>query len=348
MIKKSNMCLVEAKDRRKNNKSILLKRRKGDDRSPIAVLLDNLYSKYKDCQEGELASYIPELSKVEADSFAISLVTTNGETHTVGNNDQTFSILSCSKPFVYGLALEQHGKDAVQERVGVEPTGDRFDSIIKLDASNRPHNPMINAGAIVVADMIKGEHVSERLEHVYNMFARYMGREPSIDMAVFTSSKKAGHRNRALAHLLLGVEELDRSIDDILDLYFQQCAIRVSSADLALMGATLANKGINPVTKTQAIAAEYTRNILSIMLTCGLYDYSGEWVYDVGLPAKTGVSGGTLVVIPGVGGLGIYSPRLDPYGNSVRGIKVCEDLSQELGIHIFDADFNSLNKKALY
>jgi len=301
---------VNDPDRRsKASESGLLKRRKGDERSPITVVLENLYDKYKDNHDGELANYIPELEKVDPNSFSISLATLDGKVHHVGTKDEEFTIMSCSKPFVYGMALQEHGAEAVQERVGVEPTGDSFDSIIKLDSSNRPHNAMINAGAIVIADMIRGDSPQDRLEKFYQCFESFIGHET-------------------------------------LDLYVQQCAMKITTQDLALMGATLANKGKNPKTGIQAISPEYTRNVLSVMLTCGLYDYSGEWVYDVGLPAKTGVSGGTVVAIPGVGGLAIHSPRLDTFGNSVRGIKVCEDMSQELGLHIFDAEFNSLNKKA--
>ena len=338
---------VNDPDRRsKASESGLLKRRKGDERSPITVVLENLYDKYKDNHDGELANYIPELEKVDPNSFSISLATLDGKVHHVGTKDEEFTIMSCSKPFVYGMALQEHGAEAVQERVGVEPTGDSFDSIIKLDSSNRPHNAMINAGAIVIADMIRGDSPQDRLEKFYQCFESFIGRKPSIDHDIFNSAKHAGHRNRALAHLLLGVNELNSNVDETLDLYVQQCAMKITTQDLALMGATLANKGKNPKTGIQAISPEYTRNVLSVMLTCGLYDYSGEWVYDVGLPAKTGVSGGTVVAIPGVGGLAIHSPRLDTFGNSVRGIKVCEDMSQELGLHIFDAEFNSLNKKA--
>ncbi|MDB2683028.1 glutaminase A [Alphaproteobacteria bacterium] len=324
-----------------------IKRRKGEIKSPIAEAIGTLYNKYKDCKEGEVATYIPKLADVDHDAFSISLTTINGQRYSVGDKDIEFSMMSCAKPVVYGIALEEYGTEDVQERVGVEPTGDRFDSIIKLDSSNRPHNAMINAGAIVISDMIKGPTPEERLKNILDTFEGYTGRKHDIDMDMFTSSKKAGHRNRALGHLLLGVDELNRNVDDTLDLYCQQCAINVTSQDLALIGATLANKGKNPRTDVQALQAEHTRSVLSVMLTCGLYDYSGEWVYDVGLPAKTSVSGGTLVAIPGVGGLGIHSPRLDKFGNSIRGLKVCEDLSQDLGLHIFDADYNSLNKKAL-
>lgn len=311
--------------------------------SSITKEIERLYNKYKDNMDGHIPNYYPELGKADPKAFAIALTTTEGKRFTIGDHDTTFTTMSCSKPFVYGLALDQYDSKTVQSRVGVEPTGDAFNSIIELNASNRPHNPMTNAGAIVTADMIRGQTPADRFEAIQNMFAKYIGHKPNIDMTMFMSAKKFGHRNRAIAHLLLGLDELNKNVGEALDLYFQQCSLSITCTDLSLMGATLANKGLNPITGERAIKAEHIRRVLSIMLTCGLYDYSGEWVYDVGLPAKTGVSGGTLVVIPGIGGLAIYSPLIDKFGNSVRGINVCEELSKELKLHIFDRDFDTFS-----
>jgi glutaminase len=168
------------------------------------------------------------------------------------------------------------------------------------------------------------------------MFQRYVGHPVSVDMAVFTSERATGHRNRAIAHLMLNFGMIDARVDEALDLYFKQCSVLVTCRDLAMMGATLANQGVNPLTGERAIAAEYVRDVLSVMYTCGMYDYAGEWAYRVGLPAKSGVGGGILAVVPGQAGIGVFSPRLDVHGNSVRGIRVCEDLSERFGLHIFD------------
>jgi glutaminase len=170
------------------------------------------------------------------------------------------------------------------------------------------------------------------------MFRRYTGREMFVDMAVFTSERTTGHRNRAIAHLMLNFDMVDANIDDILDLYFKQCSVLVNCRDLAVMGATLANNGVNPLTGETALDSQYVKDVLSVMYTCGMYDYSGEWAYRVGLPAKSGVGGGIVAVVPRKLGIGVFSPLLDPRGNSVRGVKVCEDLSLHFGLHAFDLD----------
>jgi glutaminase len=239
---------------------------------------------------------------------------------------------------MYGLALEDLGREKTLTRVGVEPTGDPFNSIIKLDQdSHRPHNPMVNAGAIATAGLIQGKDLPERVSRMLDVFERYCGQRPEVDIAVYTSEKSTGHRNRALAHLMRNFDMIDERIDDILDLYFQQCSLLVSAQDLAMMGATLANGGVNPLSGAQALQPEYIQDVLSVMYTCGMYDYAGQWAYDVGLPAKSGVGGGICVVVPGVMGIGLFSPRLDAKGNSVRGVKACETMSRDLGLHVLGA-----------
>lgn len=195
---------------------------------------------------------------------------------------------------------------------------------------------MVNAGAIATTSLIKGYGATDRLNRMLEMFQRYMGHDIFVDISVFMSERTTGHRNRAMAHLMLNFGMIDPKIDEALDLYFQQCSVMVNCHDLALMAATLANKGINPITKEQAVKTCYIKDILSVMYTCGMYNFAGEWVYKVGLPAKSGVSGGIIVVVPNQGGIGVFSPLLDGNGNSVRGIKVCEELSQELKLHLFE------------
>ncbi len=304
--------------------------------APFLAVLNELYSKYKSQREGTLANYIPELAKVNPELFSICIVTVDGQTYQVGDYQQQFTIQSISKVFAYGLALEDHGRDYVLTRVGVEPTGDAFNAIILDEKSKRPYNPMVNAGAIATTSLIKGSGATERLNRVLDMFRKYTGRDALVDISVFTSERSTGHRNRAIAHLMLNFGMIDQNIEEVLDLYFQQCAVIVNCQDLAMMAATLANKGINPVTGEQAVDSRHVKDILSVMYTCGMYNFSGEWAYTVGIPAKSGVCGGIIAVAPDKMGIGVFSPLLDMRGNSVRGVKVCEELSRRLGLHLFD------------
>jgi len=312
-------------------------------RSPVLEnLLSELYDKYKSLMHGRLANYIPELAKADPNWFGICVVTVDGQVYEVGDYEQLFTIQSISKAFVYGLALEEHGRDYVLTKVGVEPTGDAFNSIIQLEeSSKRPYNPMVNAGAIATTSLIKGSSPSERLNRLLGMFERYVGHNLFIDMPVFLSERTTGHRNRAMAHLMLNFGMIDEKIDEALDLYFQQCSVMVNCRDLATMAATLANCGINPVTQQRAVQGRYIRDILTVMYTCGMYNVAGQWAYKVGLPAKSGVSGGIIVVVPQKMGIAVFSPPLDSHGSSVRGMRVCEDLSERIGLHMFDLQMDS-------
>lgn len=304
--------------------------------SPLLSVLQELHLKYQHLQEGKLANYIPELAKVNPELFSICVMTIDGQIFAVGDSQHLFTIQSISKVFVYGMALEEHGRDDVLSKVGVEPTGDAFNSIVLDEISKRPYNPMVNAGAIATTSLIKGCGPTERLNRMLDMFRRYIGHDIFIDISVFMSERTTGHRNRAMAHLMLNFGMIDQKIEEVLDLYFQQCALMVNCQDLAVMAATLANNGVNPVTGEQAVKSDYVRDILSVMYTCGMYNFAGEWAYKVGLPAKSGVSGGLIVVVPNKMGIAVFSPLLDERGNSVRGVKVCEELSQKYGLHIFD------------
>jgi glutaminase len=304
--------------------------------SPLRAFLRELHERYAPLTDGKVADYIPELGLANPSWFGIAVVTTNGLTFEYGDIEQAFTIQSMSKPLVYGMALEEHGRDHVLGRVGVEPTGDAFNSIIKLDEhSKRPHNPMVNAGAIATASLIDGTGPAERLKRLLATMGRYLGHEPQLDMAVFTSERATGHRNRAIAHLMLNFGMIDERVDEALDLYFQQCSILVTCRDVAQIAATLANGGVNPLTRVRAIEAGCVQDVLSVMYTCGMYDFAGEWAYTVGLPAKSGVGGGIMAVVPGQGGIGVFSPPLDARGNSVRGIRVCTDLSRRFNLHMF-------------
>lgn len=304
--------------------------------SPLQAFLNELQTKYKPLKDGAVANYIPELAKVDPEAFGICVVTVDGQVFEAGDTSKLFTIQSASKPFVHGLTLEDCGRDFVLSRVGVEPTGDAFNAIILDEQSGRPYNPMVNAGAIATAGLVKGDNPTDKLNRVLDMFRRYTGREVHVDMSVYTSERTTGHRNRAIAHLMLNFGMVNDNLDEMLDLYFKQCSVMVNCRDLGIMGATLANNGINPITNECALDSEYIKDVLSVMYTCGMYDYSGEWAYRVGLPAKSGVGGGIVAVVPKLLGIGVFSPRLDPRGNSVRGVKVCEELSSHFGLHSFD------------
>lgn len=304
--------------------------------SPIQTYLEELYARYKPLRDGAVASYIPELAKADPNWFSICIVTIDGQVYKVGDYAQEFTIQSASKPFLYGLALEDHGREHVLTKVGVEPTGDAFNAIVLDEKSNRPYNPMVNAGAIAIANLIKGVDPADRLNRVLGLFRRYTGRSIHMDASVFVSERVTGHRNRAIAHLMRNFNMIEGNIDDTLDLYFQQCSLLVNCHDLAVMGATLANNGVNPLTGERAVAAECVKDILSVMYTCGMYDSSGEWTYRIGLPAKSGVGGGIIAIAPRHLGIGVFSPPLDDHGHSVRGVKVCTEISQFFGLHTFD------------
>ena len=301
--------------------------------SPIQSYLERLHRKHSTVEEGTVATYIPELAKADPSWFGICLATTDGKTYEVGDTRQSFTIQSISKPFTYGLALEDRGRDTVLDKIGVEPTGEAFNSISLQPGSGRPLNPMINAGAIAAASLVAGHSPEDRFHRILSVFSLFAGRALTLDHAVYESERDTGHRNRAIGHMLRNFDILTDHPDDPLDLYFRQCSIAVDCRDLALMAATLANGGVHPVTGERAVRQEFVDSMLSVMTTCGMYDYAGEWVYWVGLPAKSGVAGGVLAVLPGQLGIGVFSPRLDARGNSVRGVAVCKDLSHDFNLH---------------
>lgn len=284
-------------------------------------------------RDGAVADYIPELASVPADEFALCIATTDGFVYESGSARTEFTIQSISKPFTYGLALADNGPAAVAAKVDVEPSGEPFNEISLDPVTERPRNPMINAGAITSAALIHGADVAERFERIRRCYSRYAGRELTMNDAVYLSEAKTGHRNRAIGHMLRSFGIVTGNPDDAVDLYFRQCSIDVTCRDLALMAATMANNGINPVTHERALATEQIERVLSVMTTCGMYDAAGDWVARVGLPAKSGVGGGVLAVLPGQIGIAVYSPRLDVHGNSVRGVQACSELSKRLELH---------------
>jgi glutaminase len=303
---------------------------------PLDELLTGLYQRLLERRDGEIATYIPELSRAHPDAFGLAVATLDGYVYEVGDQE-AFTIQSVSKPFAYALALADHGVDAVLASVGVEPTGDPFNMISLDEGTNRPYNPMVNAGAIVTTSLVRGATRQEQFDRVLAGLSAFAGRELSVDKSVFESERATGDRNRAIAYLARTVGLLAPDVDDVLDVYFKQCAVLVTPRDLSIMAATLSGGGINPFTGVQVVSPEIVSRVLSVMTSCGMYDYAGEWLYRVGLPAKSGVSGGISAVLPGQLGIGVRSPLLDPRGNSVRGIAACEELSEHFGLHMLHA-----------
>ena len=299
-------------------------------------ILSDLVKKYSLNTTGDTASYIPELSKVNHDLFGLAVVTNTGEVFQAGDSSVKFTIQSASKPFIYGMALEEHGREFIRSRIGVEPSGEAFNSIVELEKhTHRPYNPMINSGAIAVSSFIQDKNGEKRLDRVLKVFSKYAGHNILIDEAVFDSEKKTAHRNRSIAHLLRHFEIIGDDIEASLDLYFKQCSILFDTKDLAFMAATLANGGIQPRTQERVIKSEFIPDILSLMFTCGMYDSAGEWAYTVGLPAKSGVSGCLLAVVPGHLGIAAYSPLVDKQGHSVRSMLAIKELVSYYKLNIF-------------
>jgi glutaminase len=302
----------------------------------LQEIIEVTYDKYKNVHEGELATYIPELSKADPDDFAICLATVDGQVFSVGDWNREFTMQSVCKPFAYQMALEKLGRERTLSHVGVEPSGDAFNSIELDPRTMRPFNPMVNAGAIAVASLIKQDSQPSGVRTFVEKMGRAAGRRLEIDSAVLASELTTGNRNRAIAYLMLNFGGIDEDVNHTLHQYFSQCSLLVSCRDLAIMAATLANMGTNPVTREPVFNFEFIKDVLAVMFTCGLYDHAGEWAYSVGLPAKSGVGGGLLAVVNRQLGIAVYSPRLDAKGNSVRGILVCRELASRLGLHAFE------------
>jgi glutaminase len=308
--------------------------------SPFRNYLNELYENYQSLYDGFIADYIPELASANPNWFGICVATVDGKVFEVGNCHQLFTIQSISKALTYGLALEDNGREYVNSKVSVETTGEIHNSIVLDEKTKRPYNPIVNAGAIATADLIQGNGSTDRLKRILDMFRRYTGRELSgelnINVPAFLSAKAAGNRHRAMAYLMLSFGIIGDNIEETLDLYFQQSSIMINTHDLAMIGATLANGGINPITGERAIDELYVQDVISVMLTCGMYDASGEWAYKVGMPASSGVSGGITALVPGKLGIGVFSPLLDHRGNSLRGTEVCSDIAYDFGLHLFN------------
>ena len=309
---------------------------------PLLRFLTACHADFSAETSGAVADYIPELGKADPDHFGISLATLDGHVYEVGDTRVPFTIQSISKPFVFALALDTLGATRVEGEIGVEPSGDPFNSI-RLNADNHPFNPMVNAGAIACSGLIREAKGDGAFEYIRQSLGRFAGRDLDIDEAVYASESATGDRNRAIGYLLRNSTVIRDDVGAVLDVYFRQCSVLVTARDIAIMAATLANRGTNPVTGEQVTTPYAISRTLSVMTSSGMYDYAGEWIYRVGIPAKSGVGGGILAALPARLGLGSYSPRLDRHGNSVRGIKVCEALSSHYDLHMLNRSDDARN-----
>jgi glutaminase len=289
-------------------------------------------------KQGKVANYIPELSKANIDTLGVYVVTLNGEEYFAGDYETKFTIQSISKVITLMLALLDNGKEKVFEKVGVEPTADAFNSIINLETKNdqKPLNPMINAGAIATASLIKGSNADEAFSRILE-FTRKITGNPHIEINsnVYESEKLTADRNRALAYFMKGAGVIENDVEDVLEVYFKQCSMEVSCKDIARIGAMIANDGVECINGERIVPREIARLVKTIMTTCGMYDASGQFAVDIGIPAKSGVGGGILAAVPKRMGIGVLGPSLDIRGNSLAGIKVLEELSKELDLSIF-------------
>ena len=299
----------------------------------VDALIGKVFAATRENRGGELDDYIPELAAFAPESFGFCIATVDGYVFEVCDTRQPFTIQSISKPFTYAVALADRGPDAVAEKIDVEPSGEPFNEISLDPRTERPRNPMINAGAITAASLIAGPDVDTRFERIRATYSRYAGRDLTFNRSVYESESRTGHRNRAIGHMLRSFDIITGDPDEAVDLYFRQCSVDVTCRDLSVMAATMANNGVNPVTRETVLDPALVERVLSVMSTCGMYDAAGKWVYEVGLPAKSGVGGGIIAVLPGQIGIAVYSPRLDEHGNSVRGVEACRALSAELELH---------------
>ncbi|MFD3412488.1 glutaminase [Streptomyces cyaneofuscatus] len=287
---------------------------------------------------GEPASYIPELAAADPERLGAAFATVDGQVHGAGDIDVPFTIQSISKPFAYALALADRGFGPVLAKVGVEPSGEAFNEISLESGTGRPLNPMINAGAITVHSLVAeaGSGPADRVRRVLDGLSAFAGRRLEMDEKVCASEMEHAHRNLAIAHMLRSHDILTEDAGAVVDGYTRQCSVLVTTRDLAMMAATLANRGVNPLSGEQVVPEGVVRQVLSVMFSCGMYDAAGDWTTQVGIPAKSGVAGGLIGALPGRIGIATFSPRLDSHGNSVRGVSLFERFSSDMGLHVME------------
>ncbi|XP_043288779.1 glutaminase kidney isoform, mitochondrial isoform X3 [Venturia canescens] len=314
--------------------------------------IEDFYWKCKSNTEGKVASYIPQLARMNPDYWGVSVCTIDGQRFSIGDTTIPFTLQSCSKPLTYAIALERLGQEVVHQYVGQEPSGRNFNELV-LDYNKKPHNPMINAGAILIISLLKTlvkpeMTLAEKFDFTMNYFKRLAGGENmGFNNAVFLSEREAADRNYALGFYMREHKCYPEktNLREVMDLYFQCCSMEAHCDTMSVMAATLANGGICPITEEKVLKPDGVRDVLSLMHSCGMYDYSGQFAFKVGIPAKSGVSGCLLVVIPNVMGICTWAPPLDPLGNSCKGVQFCEELVNEFNFHRYDNLKHATHKK---
>jgi glutaminase len=302
----------------------------------VKAVVNEAYEKFKTNTEGKNADHIPALAKVPSNLFGICVVNVDGAVYSVGDVDYQFSIQSVSKPFVFALVCEAYGHEEARKKTGVNATGLPFNSLLAIELNkNRTVNPLVNAGAIAAASFVPGATADEKWKAIRAGLSEFAGRELSLNEEVYKSEAATNQRNQSIARLLKAYERITFDPDQATDVYTKQCSLNVTAKDLAVMGATLANGGVNPLTKKRVIDAIHCQHVLAVMATAGMYETSGDWLYDIGMPGKSGVGGGIVCISPGKGGLGTLAPPLDVAGNSVKGQLVAKHVSEQLGLNIF-------------
>jgi len=306
------------------------------DAATIDALIAEAYATFRSNTEGENSQVYPALARVPSELFGVCVVESSGKVHAVGDSDHEFTIMSVSKPFVFALVAELLGTDVVREKIGVNATGRAFNSVEGIERGDDGRtNPMVNSGAIATTSLAPGASLKDKWKFLHEGLSRFAGRELPLDEEVYASATETNFRNQSLARMLQSYGRIYMSPADAVDLYTKQCSLAVSAKDLAVMGATLADGGVNPLTKELVVQPQVCHYALAVMATAGLYETSGEWLYEIGLPGKSGIGGGIVTVSPGKGGLGTFAPRLDKAGNSVKGQLVAKFLSQRLGMDLF-------------
>lgn len=306
------------------------------ERARVQSLIAEAYEHYRTLDEGVVADYIPILAGADPALFGIAVSRLDGEVMSAGDSLRPFSIQSISKAFVYALVCNEFGHAEVKARVGVNNTGLPFNSVMAIELNDgHPMNPMVNAGAIATTALMPGGSPAAQWELIHSGISAFAGRELTLDQDVYSSEAATNHRNRAIARLLESYGRLDVDPLEIVDVYTKQCALLVTAHDLSIMGATLASGGVNPITGVQVVSAAVCRDTLAVLAGTGMYERSGEWLFEIGVPAKSGVAGGIIAIAPGKGAIGTFSPRIDPAGNSVRGQRAIAYLSRGLGLNLF-------------
>jgi glutaminase len=302
-------------------------------------VVNEAHAKYKDLRDGKNADYIPILETVPSDLFGVVIATREGKVFWAGDVNYRFSIQSVSKPFTAGLVMQQQGPAAVAEKIGVEPTGLPFNSKIAIELyEERSANPSVNAGAIAAVSMVQADSEEERWNQVLQNMRDFAGSDLELLDEVYQSEYSTAWSNRAIANLLYNYGRLYSDPEEALRVYTKQCSVGVNTLELAVMGATLANQGVNPITGKRVLAEEHVPELLAVMAMTGFYDESGAWQYTAGLPAKTGVGGGIVAVVPGKFAIAAFSPRLNESGNSIRAMNAIRHIAGELGVGLYGAN----------